>query len=300
MNRHNRRAFTLIEMLVVIGILTVIATLSVLIIPRVNQRAKAARGGERLVGWLLEARGRAQRDGEPRGVRLLFGSSGGAISTAGAVTDAVFIGRPDPFTGGLLTFTSTNSVSITGVDLSGGQAATAPDLWPVQAGDFLQVQGGPSYLISGVTAGVGTPPVSTVTTANLMYSAGPPNPTSNYVIIRGARPLPGEEPLSLPDDVIVDATKSMPIIPVPLVGQVPTLYYDILFTPAGTVTGSLGDSNGKIILWVRDASQDPDQPGEQPLIVIYTRSGAVAAVPSNPQNPTNPYQFVTDPRNSGT
>jgi hypothetical protein len=80
------------------------------------------------------------------------------------------------------------------------------------------------------------------------------------------------------------------------------LSYDILFTPSGTLTGTLGDGTGKIVLWVRDITQDPDQPGEQPLIVIFCRTGRVGGFPINTDPNIGggwPYYYVLDPRATG-
>src|SRR5262249_46388837 len=135
----------------------------------------------------------------------------------------------------------------------------------------------------------------------------PPGPTTNYVIIRQPRPIPGEAPLQLPDDVAIDYQLSVPNIPSAAQSALTNSYYDILFTPSGPLTGPLGDSNGKIILWVRDITQDPDQPGEQPLIVVFSKTGRIGGFPVNPDQtkfPAGypnlyPYYFVLDPRASG-
>jgi prepilin-type N-terminal cleavage/methylation domain-containing protein len=303
-----RSAFTLIEMLVVIGIIVTLAALGVAIIPTIQQRTKAQRGADNTQGCLLIARERALRDHATRGIRLL-------VDADGYVRTMVFIEQPDVLTGGLLNFDTANPnhAQVAGPDLTGGFGASAANqpYWPVQIGDYLQFQGGTSYVISGVN----NPNPNDIFTTNPMWLAGnpanAPGNTSNYVIIRAARQTAGEDTLRLPDDVVIDLTLSrpLPMVVTSLTGQT---YADILFTPSGALTGTLGDSNGKIVLWLRDVTKDyplPPNPqsntGDQPLLVIYTRTGRVAAVQfnSDPNTPAagayDPYFYVYDPRSSG-
>lgn len=314
-----RRGFTLIEMLVAIGILTVLATLSVAVIPKIQERTKAARGGDLVQGWLLIGKQRALRDRAPRGVRLI-------IDADLYVRTLQYIERPDNFTGGAVQFdppgqpgSNAYKATFIGVDLTGGLDPNIPAIWPIQAGDYLQVQGGPSYLIAQVVPGTATtanyvlvtslstnpPGVPLWDNVNLPPAPAPTYATTAYTIIRQPRPIAGEDILQLPDDVVIDMRT------VPGVGYsfpdwtaatitVSGLSYDILFTPNGTLTGRIGESNGKIVLWVRDATQDPDQPGDQPLIVVFCRTGRIGGFPYNPDPSLgNAYIYVLDPRATG-
>src|SRR5438552_197842 len=69
-SKMSRSGFTLVEMIVVIGIMVVLMALAVAVIPRVQERSKAARGADQLQGWLLIAKQTALRDRFPRGIRL--------------------------------------------------------------------------------------------------------------------------------------------------------------------------------------------------------------------------------------
>jgi hypothetical protein len=183
----------------------------------------------------------------------------------------------------------------------------------VQLGDYIQLYGGTSYKILGVqsvTYDATNTPTSLLLLANLEFSAQnlPPNPTSNYLITRQPRPIAGEALLQLPDDVVIDPGLPLPNPPVTLGNPIgsrpqvagPPFNYDILFTPTGALTGPLGDSNGKIVLWVRDFAQDSDQPGAMPLVVIFSRTGRIGGFPSNPDPVLgDPYIYVLDPRNTG-
>ena len=143
----------------------------------------------------------------------------------------------------------------------------------------------------------------------------PPLPafsTTSYQITRVPRPIAGEDILKLPDDVVIDMNLIAAASPNPYYQRSfpdasAATPYDIMFTPSGVLTGRIGGGFGKIILWVRDATQDPDQPGDQPLVVVFSKTGRIGGFPSNPdQNlyPTGaptlfPYYYVYDPRNSG-
>ncbi len=305
-----RLAFTLIEMLVVISMIVVLATLAVAVIPRVQQQTKASRGAQLTQGWLLVARERALRDHAPRGVRLIIDP------TDNLIRSMVYIEQPEPFTGGQLSFdpNNPNHAAVSGADLTGGFGQSS-SLWPVQVGDYLQFQNGQSYLITGIN----TPNPGDIYTQSQMWVPNPnvnpqmPGPTSNYVIIRSARPTAGEETLRLPDDVVID-----PNLCLNLGGPSALLTYDLLFSPSGAMTGTIGNANGKIALWLRDTTKDyplvngpPLLPntqgdtGDQPLLVIYSRTGRIGAAPFNrdPNIPAagnyNPYYWIYDPRNSG-
>jgi prepilin-type N-terminal cleavage/methylation domain-containing protein len=323
-----RPAFTLVEMLVAIGILTVIATLSVAVIPKLQERAKASRGGDLLQGWLLEARQMALRDRAIRGVRLLVTTD----PNYGVVArQALYIQQPDYLTGGACVVDTSNPnvmnhvlfqafppLNQPALDVTGGQGTVNTSLWPIQPGDYIQIQGGQAHLITSVDVAN-----NAVFTATAVWGPAnlPPAPTTNYTIIRQARPMTGEPVLDLPDDVIVDLNliqlpgnplpppvyyqRSSPDVTAATMTQ-SGLSYDILFTPSGTLTGSIGDGNGKIILWVRDATQDADQPGQQPLIVVFCRTGRTGGFPYNPNQSlwlgrpeAYPYYYVLDPRNTG-
>jgi prepilin-type N-terminal cleavage/methylation domain-containing protein len=159
-----RRAFTLIELIVVIGIMLALAAIALLVVPSAQDQDRAASGARQLMGWLQIAKTRAMRDQVPRGVRLV-------PSTANPkyFTDAQYTEQPGDFTAGTAAnlgqntgpsdynFTSrtwypsplpqqtTNAngsmVFFSGVDFYGGFGPNDPTTWPVQVGDFLEVGG---------------------------------------------------------------------------------------------------------------------------------------------------------------
>ncbi len=286
--KQQRSAFTLVEMLVVIGIILVLATLTVLFMPRIMERQRATEGARLVHGWLLTARERAKRDQIPRGVRLLYDS--------GFARSLVYIEQPDDFTGGTLIANGTTTVTFTGVDFTGG--FVAPALWLVQPGDFLEVPS-PAFSQSQVFQIVNPITGSSLTTIRPV----PLQTTQNYRIGRFPRLSIGEAVLQLPQNVAIDLTDPTTGLFNPILGRsriTPEAngYLNILFAPSGEVLGK-GASTGKIILWVRDISQD-NLEGDQTLIAVYTRTGMIAAQPADPSNNyATPYTFTQDGRSSG-
>jgi type II secretory pathway pseudopilin PulG len=364
----------LIEMLVAIGILLTLAALTVAFLPAISNYQKVQQAASRLQGWLLAAKQRALRDQLPRGIRLnvvsdpFFGT---------VVREVQYIEQPDDFSQGTITFaTSTNIASVsTDTDLAGGfdpsGTGANPTLWPVQAGDYLQIPGAssttPVFRITAVTSATHSPG-NQITTANPTL-----NGTSGgtYKIIRAPRVLTGEPVLQLPQDVVIDlngvnvapgssliqgdlggtsvgitnASNASPIVitstghnlatgaPVFISGVAgntnangyftityvdpnnfslngstgngtytsggtwAVVNYDVVFAPSGSVTRA-GGQKGKIILWMRDVTQDTLNPGTMFFVTIYTRTGMIAVHPVAGSG-ANPYSFATDGKDSG-
>jgi prepilin-type N-terminal cleavage/methylation domain-containing protein len=65
-----RAAFTLIEMLVVLFIIVILATIVAVVAPRISEQSKSARGADQMQGWLLIAKQRAKREGHAVGLRI--------------------------------------------------------------------------------------------------------------------------------------------------------------------------------------------------------------------------------------
>lgn len=302
MHRRTRPGFTLIELLVVIALISVIATLIVLVGPSLFKKQAASEGARRLQGGLFVAKQQALRDRSPYGIRLIPDPNNPLYVTSFVyiVQPEPIVGRPDNLLGGQLQYVQNQPTQVQiYVDLTGGQSL--PSLYLVQPGDVLQIQGGTSFLIQSVQPPSQTQPYSLVTVAvnpplwTVAPPLGPPvsatSQTYNWTITRYPRPATGLDAVQFPSDVIIDMSLSRP-------PTSPDPYYDIVFTPSGQVVGNIGANNGKIILWVRDSSQDPDQPGDQTLVTVFTRSGLIAAFPVD-LGGLDPYSFTRDPRSSG-
>jgi prepilin-type N-terminal cleavage/methylation domain-containing protein len=264
---NSRAGFTLVELLVVISLVLVLASLALLVVPQAMDNQRASQGGVRVQGSLITAQQRAVLDRAPRGVRLLQDANG-------LVTRIQFIERPDDFTGGqVATGVDNLHLVFTGVDLSGGSSAQPMNTWPVQAGDYIEIQGcGLMHQIASVDS------TTTMTLVSPLPQAIS-TPTAKYRIERASR-LVGEEALEMPVNVAVDLslnTKYGNPLPPATNNAV-----DILFSPKGEVLGNTGAS--RVILWVRDVTLSDEFQGSPSLIVVYPRSGQIAAFEVNTNN----------------
>jgi prepilin-type N-terminal cleavage/methylation domain-containing protein len=298
-----REAFTLVEMLIALAILLVLSTLLIGFGGRMMESRRSNAGADLVQKWLLIAKQRALRDQTPTGIRLVGDTAAGT-----QVTQLIYVQQPPDlhlgFPISILNAAGSSNppgpydhVHLIGSsppnDFFGPFAAAYHNVMP---GDFLQQPAGAGQLHS-----VQTVPKSftlTILSAGANTAAGLPG-TTDYVFVRGPRPLQGEDPLQLPQDVAIDTVTNVtygntrPINP--FSGNT-----EIIFGPDGRVIGQ-GTSTGKIILWVRDVTQAN---AEQSLIVIYTRTGFIASHPVNtlPGTPpyTDPYSFTRDGRTSGS
>jgi prepilin-type N-terminal cleavage/methylation domain-containing protein len=332
---RRRAGFTLIELVVVIMLLLVLATLALMISPRAAEQQRIARGADQLSGWLLIAKQRSYRDQIPRGVRLIRNAN-----NPNWVTELAYIERPVDIKGNTLQVPavqggSNYQVIIPGVDYVSGDT--------VLAGDFLQLNNyefapynvhriaavtlvaPPTYLIAGT--------MLTLAAADNSFSpiavniSGQTSTQGLYQIVRAPRVMVGEPALPLPRDVIIDLDPTsygsstwqnvgLPGFnsnPPPPVGN-GDLYYDILFSERGQVvaTNGLTGQGGKIILRVRNGDRPQNQAlstpgnivydwGDQFLVTIYTRTGLIATHPMNMDlsPPPDPFRFTRDGLTSG-
>jgi len=277
---HRRRGFTLVELLVVITIIAVIATLAILVAPRFSERQKTSLGASQLQNWLFIAKQRAYRDRLGRGVLLVRDQD-----NPNYVREAYYIEQPDDIAAGDA--------------LAGGNTITFPN----PPTDLRNVCGPGDYVSLGDTPPRAVFQIATVPAPNQVTTTTPVTGVSvpsKSAIIRKVRLLEGEPPLKLPQDVVVDLAYSK------LPANQPTFALPdgtirqcipLMFTKMGGTTGE-GVGLGKVIYFVRDSTLDSPLDGEPTLIVVYTRTGFVAAHPVNPDI-NDLYKFTRDGRSSG-
>src|SRR5262249_37287107 len=118
-------------------------------------------------------------------------------------------------------------------------------------------------------------------------------PTTNWRVVRAPRPVPGEEPLELSGDIIIDLMLSRNVPTRTAAGT-----SEILFAPSGSVIGRGTQGNDKIILYVRDSSRTRPDHGEPVLIAIQVGTGFIGGY-SVDVSSGDPYSNTRDPHASG-
>jgi prepilin-type N-terminal cleavage/methylation domain-containing protein len=299
---RRRDGFTLVEMLVVIVIILVIASLVVALTPKLAGNQKVVSASDLLQGWLLNAKQRALRDQMPTGIRLLPGAT-----TTNYVTDVQYIQQPPDFTvaPGVVSDSGGNLYPVRRLSITAGSTTATlegsgpPDFsgnisnsayWPVQTGDYLDVYpDGLVHQISAVAA-------NTLTLSSAVTNAV--NLTQQYRIIRSPRVLTGEKPLQLPQDTAIDVNSTASVSQGTTNNGLSAPPTDILFSPSGGVLGWGTAQTDRIILWVRDVTLDSQTDGDPRLVVINVRTGFIAVHPIDAVS-GNYYTFATDNRSSG-
>jgi prepilin-type N-terminal cleavage/methylation domain-containing protein len=292
-----QNGFTLVELLVVIFLISILLTLTVMfVIPSFSDNKNVVRGLDQVTIMLLTAKQRALRDQAPRGVRFL--------ATNGIATQLQFVQLPDAVVGGQVTVAAApanNTATFTGLDLLGaGDPANPYNGWNVQPGDYLRFAGSGNYPISAVT----WTPAMTVTLRDPVLAPVPPFTTTQYQIIRQTRPVSGEAPVDLPNNVAIDlnvVAANSPANQVPQ-GMFPSQagFYEIVFDVGGGVMNQGGST--PIGMIIRDITADPGpggalEPNTARALAVYPRTGMIAGHPIPASG--NPLQFALDGKSSG-
>src|SRR5947209_2640459 len=102
-----RAGFTLVEIIVVVAIILVLASLTVIFLPSFEQRERSYAGASQLQQWLLTSKNRALLERTPTGVRLFANyvwvndvNGNPVYKWYTNATSAQYIQMPEDFTGG--------------------------------------------------------------------------------------------------------------------------------------------------------------------------------------------------------
>ncbi|MEI8017060.1 MAG: prepilin-type N-terminal cleavage/methylation domain-containing protein [Schlesneria sp.] len=252
----NRRAFTLVELLVVLAIVLILAAVTISSVNFSYNADRMRAGGRQLQSFLMGARDKAIYANEVRGVRLLIDPNDNH-----AVSAVQYIGAPQRETG-MLTFnpisTPANSIATndptgrTVAFISGTRWSSLSRRGLLRVGNRIQIpqDTGAWFTISALNAGSG---LILLNRPNPDL-AGTVNPIS-FALELASTPLGDAQPVQLPRGTVIDLDGS----------QVPTAWrpfslaasyspqMDILFTPRGTVIGDT-TTLGIVHLLVSDAS----------------------------------------------
>ncbi|MBY0231424.1 MAG: hypothetical protein K2W96_19235, partial [Gemmataceae bacterium] len=137
------------------------------------------------------------------------------------------------------------------------------------------------------------------TTATLNRSLIAPVGPVPFHIIRQTRPIAGEEPVLLPQNVAVNIDlmngAGLSLFQVPVRGNTGALIYEIVFDPSGGVVNRAEGT--PIVLWINDeTAADPAEAATTKLISIHPRTGLIATHPR--ASGGDPLAYIKDGRSS--
>jgi prepilin-type N-terminal cleavage/methylation domain-containing protein len=288
---RSRAGFTLVELLVVMSLILVLATLVVGLAPSIRRDARVTNAIEQVQGWLLIAKQRAYRDRVPRGVRVVVPTGS---TTA---TELAYIEQPENITGKFAKITDwTPPMGMT--PGSGARKTLQIDTGfttdvDISPGDFIKIPEAfrePScgHFINTTTGG------ATSGTLTLATAVSPDNTNltifSSYTVVRRFRPMIGEPVLQLGKDVNINLALSGDPSAIAANNMTNnTALTDIMFGPTGQLVGS---ASSKVVLTISDVSNTPVG-----LITVFSRTGLIATHPVSPG--VDPFLYTKDPRSAG-
>lgn len=327
-----RGGFTLVELLVAMALAILLMALAVGVAGSdAFGSYKVVRSGDRVSGWLLIAKSRAIRDGQPRGVRFFRNADG-------TFTQAQYIEVPDAWvpnplqeanpTGGRIVFSyktngTTPPVNVTekrvffvrddgnytdfALNVKGGDVLTLPELGgayrldPVTPWTAQNVTvGGTSraarelLLKSPYDAAYQRDNYPNLGAAHYGAGATPEANLTTYKFAFGGspRPLFGEPALLIPEGTSIVSPPAS--TGVKTKGVDPSGNFDVMFLPSGQVV--VGNAAGSLTrpseIVVLWIWDDLKQAaGEQALVSVYM-TGQIATHPAAPG--ADPYQYVKD------
>ncbi len=317
---QRRSGFTLVELMIVVSIILLLATITLVSVNFSYSRDRVRAAGRQLQSFIAGARDRAIYQKEVRGVRLILDPAN--THTAVAVQ---YVGAPDRWTEGFVTLYANDVVSVpSGLFLqSNGLLAVGTQIEiPKDSGAFFTV----------ASVAIADPNISNNGLVKL--NRGVPvftalGQTTSFSLLLKPMLLPGSEPVPFPPGVVIDLDGSnLPSSWRPGIantGQSYSSTMDILFNPRGSVTGDVAGNGilhllladaGDVILWssipgriqkanptstewsppivpANGAAGTPIVRKDQIIVSLNGRSGNVSVHQVNPTN-ISPADLVAD------
>ncbi len=264
----SRRAFTLLELLISLGILLILATLTMRLLNATLDSDRMKTGARELQSLLAGARDRAIYAAQPRGVRFIADPT-----NPSAIRSFVFIGSTTNFTDGTL-LTIDNLGNITFATPS--TLTLWVNLWAHGAlvnGTQIQLTNSsgavlPFMTVSPTAVDANGNPTAFAITANPGGTAFPITaPGINYTLQLAPSIVSGDEPRTLPQNIVIDLNSSI----LPASWGAPGSFagtLDVMFSPQGTVIGTPA-SDGRIHFVLADIT---DSTGVTPIANFPARS----------------------------
>lgn len=304
-----RAAFTLVELLVVIGILIILTVMTIGLVNTTQDEDRVRAGAAQVQSFLEGARDRAIHAKEPRGVRFLFDTQNPDL-----VTSMLYIGPPESFEEGDIRIAASDQRTIEFREQPPG-SGTFPlkqqwialynrGLIPA-TGAVIRIftsSSSPVFYTMNVVGGTDFQ----LTKDYPLTGTGMPK---EYSLQLNPNVLPNQEPRQLPRDVVIDLDNSE--LPSSWEGSTPGTYntLDVLFSPNGTVTGLVA-SSGVIHLVVAEGvdvlqNRGPghfEKEGNERIVTLRTQTGGISvhnvdptgATAANPQGATDPFQYAAN------
>jgi type II secretory pathway pseudopilin PulG len=285
-HRSKRTGFTLVELLVAIGIAIVLAGLAALTFPNFRQSTAVTNSVNQLQATLSVAKQRAIRDKLPRGVRLIY--TGDPF-----VTELQFIEQPEPIvppvgsslvipngTGAPLPWTATINFPSPAhaADVHGLLSTTA------QGEDVLEIEdfgGFVGRIMSAPTLSGATISFTVFENFPARQGSGGMTLFEGFRIRRAPKPLVGEPNVMMSKaGVLIANSKGIAL-------NAANTGYDIMFNANGEVSHAVV---GQIHFWVAPLTGNA-QPS---ILCLYTKSGYTAVYDIAPG--PDPYAYSRDGR----
>jgi prepilin-type N-terminal cleavage/methylation domain-containing protein len=310
-----RKAFTLTELIVVLGIMAFMVTLTAIYFPGYRERESVNRSADKLAMWLVSVRQQAIRDMTPVGLRL--------IVKDGRATSFVSIRQPeDPsigmFVGHWEETSSSNAVAFFQLprNKDGVEQTLDSPRYDIKPGDYLTLTGTVHQIVSvqsqalTLKRGTATLPGPVLPDTNPRGATQPfldkypvvtldpvtmeetttwydDNARTNFKITKQCRFDPNEQEIDLSEGTYIDISKSRGLTPL-----APDDTYEVLFSQSGTTMGG-GTGTVLVVFYVARS----DGKGSPLLVTVSPRTGFVATHPV--ASGDDPYLFTKDARSSG-